>query len=274
MNKGDLFLLLSITSFLQGARFVFLSMLCAKTFSIGRATQHWQPRSTLINLCKKVGGTNNACAHFFLLLEIVSPNWFKTVVVVHQVMAWARALPVPLCTTVATEANDCPRATWHHSVHHSFATINQASLGAPWSICHLRSIKYLKKQPIESREIPKSTTWSQSRSMRWIWRHPKTFIISFNSNDFVFICSPYYVFIFLVFVLLLFLVGIFQLIYVYFQIVYIVFLLFSFHLFFAFIFCVWFRFYSTSFTNLLFVFYFLLFFFFFPFFIFTCFFHC
>ena len=29
----------------------------------------------------------------------------------HQVMAWARALLVPLCTTVATEANDRPRAT-------------------------------------------------------------------------------------------------------------------------------------------------------------------
>ena len=48
---------------------------------------------------------------FFSLLGIVSPNWFKTVVEVHQVMAWARALPVPLCTTVATEANDRPRAT-------------------------------------------------------------------------------------------------------------------------------------------------------------------
>jgi len=49
---------------------------------------------------------------FFLTLgDCISPNWFKTVVVVHQVMAWARALPVPLCTTVATEANDCPRAT-------------------------------------------------------------------------------------------------------------------------------------------------------------------
>ena len=32
LNKGDLFLLLAITSFIQGARFVFLSMLCAKTY--------------------------------------------------------------------------------------------------------------------------------------------------------------------------------------------------------------------------------------------------
>ena len=41
---------------------------------------------------------------------------------------------------------------------------------APWSICHLRSIKYLKKQPIKSMEIPRSTTWSQSRLMRSIWK--------------------------------------------------------------------------------------------------------
>jgi len=72
-----------------------------------------KPLTTLVNLCKKVGGTNNKCAHFFSLLKkIVSPNWFKTVVVAHQVMAWARALPPwHLSTTVATEANGCPRAT-------------------------------------------------------------------------------------------------------------------------------------------------------------------
>jgi len=59
----------------------------------------------------KTEENKRTCAYFSSLLEIVSPNWFKTVVIVHQVMAWARALPVPPCTTVATEANDCPRAT-------------------------------------------------------------------------------------------------------------------------------------------------------------------
>jgi len=48
---------------------------------------------------------------FFLTPGDCITKLVQTVVVVHQVMAWARALPVPLCTTVATEANDCPRAT-------------------------------------------------------------------------------------------------------------------------------------------------------------------
>ena len=142
---------------------------------------------------------------------------------------------------------------------------------APWSILPSSIDQVLEETPFKIEGYSKIHYMEpvQTDEIKMEERHPKTFIISFNSNDFVFICSrsPFSFFEYLffrVFVWLFFCR--------YFQLIFFIFILFqNFLLLFIFLFSHLLMFFDSDFTplhfiNLFFVYYFLLFFFLFTFF--------